>query len=224
MRRKRRILLDLYCGAGGAAMGYHRAGFEIIGVDRVDQPRYPFTFIRSDVFEFLGNESTRVDVVHASPPCQAHVQPSVKHRRGIGTIADTRVDLIPATRSALESSGLPWVIENVMGAKNVLRDPTLLVGAMFNLDVHRPRFFETSFTLPPRPRKARERGTVAVYGALDGRRLWTRADGSELRACRTVEEGARAMGIDWMTWPELIEAVPPAYTEWIGRQLLSHLG
>src|SRR5579859_2227458 len=110
-------LLDLYCCAGGAAMGYHRAGFDVVGVDIAPQPRYPFGFVQGDALELLeGHRWGRrigapFDAIHASPPCQAHVQLSVKHREK-GTVADTRIDLIPETREALRCTGLPYVIEN----------------------------------------------------------------------------------------------------------------
>lgn len=123
----------------------------------------------------------------------------------------------------LNETGLPWVIENVSGALRELRNQTELTGEMFGLRVHRPRLFETSGWLLMAPaRPARQDDPVAVYGKNDQRRLWTRADGSELRAA-TLEDGSAAMGIDWMTWDELREAIPPAYTEHVGAQLLAQV-
>jgi len=130
--------------------------------------------------------------------------------------------LILETRSRLQASGLPWVLENVPGALRQMLCPTELTGEMFGLGVHRPRLFDASFLLmaPARPRRQDE--PAAVYGKQDGRRLWTRVDGSELRVA-TLERGGEAMGINWMTWDELREAIPPAYTEFIGARLMEAL-
>ncbi len=211
-------LLDLFCGAGGAAMGYSRAGFEVIGVDIVPQPHYPFEFWQGDAMKALDWTDTiayRFDVIHASPPCQAYT--TMNNRHGSPSQA-----LIAAVRFLLIETGLPYVIENVAGALAHMRSPLELTGEMFGLRVHRPRLFESNqlFLAPWRP--ARQADPVAVYGKHDQRRLWTRTNGTELRAAN-LEEGSEAMGIDWMTWDELREAIPPAYTEWIGRQLIPHM-
>ena len=162
------------------------------------------------------------DVIHASPPCQAHTALSNRWR-GEGTLADERLDLIPETRAALEASGRPYIIENVPGAVRSLVSPIRLTGEMFGLGVHRPRLFECEPFLMAPAAVGRQLRPVAVYGKNDGRELWTRADGSQLRAPKgeagTLEAGA-AMGIDWMEWDELREAIPPAYTEYLGRQML----
>jgi len=206
--------LDLFCGAGGAAMGYHRAGFDVIGVDINPQPRYPFPFIRADALSFLDSgQAIPFDAIHASPPCQAF---TAYRRRGGGVGADYP-DLIEATREALMRwGGQAWVIENVEGSP--VRPMALLCGSSFGLDVRRHRWFETSFALlsPPcdhgwqRPRfpQATNRSTPR----------------------RTVEIGVwrvplatqqAAMGIDWTTLHELSQAIPPAYTQFIGEQLLA---
>lgn len=179
-------LLDLFSGAGGAAMGYARAGFEVVGVDISPQPNYPFEFVQADALE--------------------HIQL-----------------LIAEVRELLKQTGLPYVIENVVGARSELRDPYLLTGEMFGLRTSRPRLFETNWTLMVPKSPPRQKDAAAVYGKLDGRRLWTRSDGSELRAVKTLKEGSEAMGIDWMTWDELREAIPPAYCELVGAQLLAHV-
>jgi DNA (cytosine-5)-methyltransferase 1 len=125
-------------------------------------------------------------------------------------------------RELLNASGLPWVIENVSGALSEMRSPVELTGEMFGLRVHRPRLFETNFPLMVSPRPPRQSDPVAVYGKNDQRRLWTRKDGTELRAA-TLEGGSGAMGIDWMTWDELREAIPPAYTEHVGWWLMQEV-
>jgi DNA (cytosine-5)-methyltransferase 1 len=212
-------LLDLFCGAGGAAMGYYRAGFtEIVGIDVKPQPRYQFRFIQADAL----NPPVRLedfDAIHASPPCQAHTTMSNRWR-GAGGLADERVDLIDATRRMVQASGVPYVLENVPGARKQMRHPFTLNGGMFGLGVNRPRLFECSVLLLA-PTTEPVTNPVGVYGREpDGRRLWTRVDGSEQRAASTVAEAAKAMGIDWMDWRELAESIPPAYTEFIGRQLI----
>jgi DNA (cytosine-5)-methyltransferase 1 len=214
-------LLDLFCGAGGAAMGYHRAGFdEIVGVDIEPQPRYPFTFVQADAMTY---PLEGFDVIHASPPCQAFTTMSNRWR-GHGGKADGHGRLIAATRERLEEAGVLYIIENVSGARSELRNPISLHGGMFELGVQRTRLFELGgWWLLMAPAKAVV-NPLGVYGkAFDGRRLFTRADGTEQRAPRTLEEARAAMAIDWMSWDELREAIPPAYCEFIGTQLLSQL-
>lgn len=216
-------LLDLFAGAGGAAMGYHRAGFDIVGVDINPQPNYPFEFVQMDaglfVQRWLSARATgmelEIDAIHASPPCQAYTSMNSRH----GSISPP---LIRQTRELLQASGLPYVIENVIGARSELHNPVLLTGEMFHLRVHRPRLFETNWLLlaPRAPR--RQQNPVAVYGKQDGRRLWTRKDGTELRGA-LLPEASEAMGIGWMTWDEIREAIPPDYTELIGQQLMQHV-
>lgn len=216
-RTARPRLLDLFCGAGGASMGYYLAGFDVVGIDLEPQPLYPFPFIQADAL----HPPVRLEdftMTHASPPCQAYTAMSNRWR-GAGGLADERPDLVGPVRDMLVASGRPYVIENVRGAP--LRHPIELAGEMFGLRVHRPRLFECSpFLMVPQP-EPRQHNPVAVYGMkMDGRRLWTRADGTEHRAPRSLEEPAAAMGIDWMDWDGLREAIPPAYTRWIGEQML----
>jgi DNA (cytosine-5)-methyltransferase 1 len=209
----------LFCGAGGAGVGYSRAGFEVVGVDLVDR-NYPLEFHMADAttFSFDG-----FDAIHASPPCQAHTTMSNKHRgKGTSVRTDSHVDLIPLIRARLEDSGLPWVIENVVGAAKGMRDPIKLTGGMFGLRVHRPRLFESNFLmLAPSAPKIR-RDTVGVFGKHpDGRRLWTRVDGSTQRAAKGVAEARDLMGMPWADWRGCAEAIPPCYTEYVGRQLMN---
>jgi DNA (cytosine-5)-methyltransferase 1 len=224
-------LLDLFCGAGGAAMGYHRAGFEVVGVDFAPQPRYPFEFWQDDALRILQvqlhngntdgfNGHWGFDAIHASPPCQAY---TAYKRRG-GGVGDGYGDLIAETRELLWKTGLPWVIENVGGAP--LRSPLMLCGSMFDppLDVQRHRYFESDWPIDDPPWPCRHGVWAARFPAATNRRENSR---------RTVEVGVwripletqkQAMGVDWdVTLEELSEMVPPAYTELIGAQLLAHL-
>ena len=209
-------LLDLFCGAGGCSVGYNRAGFDVVGVDMKPQKNYPFEFHQGDALEFVAQHGHEFDAIHASPPCHAYVQWAGINRKKWGSVPD-HPDLVPATRDALAVAGKPWVIENVVGSP--LNSPAMLCGSMFGLGVRRHRLFEGSFLLLRPARCRHTRKEVAVYGKLDGRRIWTRADGTEARACRTIEEARVAMGIDWMDWAEITQAIPPAYTEFVGRQL-----
>ena len=212
-------VLDLFSGGGGAGMGYHRAGFEVVGCDIRPQPSYPFAFVQADALAPPFDLSS-FDLIHASPPCQAYT-PMSNRWRGRGTLADRRKDLVGPTRAMLEESGVPWVIENVRGSP---LSGFTLTGEMFGLGVHRPRVFETSALVLSPPVPPADPGAIPVYGKRhDGRLLWKRKDGSELRAPRTLEEAQAAMGIDWMPWPALKEAIPPAYTHWIGLRFLEAL-
>ena len=223
-------ILDLFCGAGGAAMGYHRAGFEVVGVDIKPQPNYPFEFHQLDALAvlrrstFAGHHLAHYfDAIHASPPCQAHTTMSNRWR-GAGGKADDHLNLIPATRDLLNETGLPWVIENVPGARAHLRSPITLNGWTMGLPrLDRPRLFEMNWWAFSVPRVSPP-DPVGVYGKHpDGRLLWARADGTEQRAAKSLEEAREVMGIGWMDWRELCEAIPPAYTEFIGTQLMAHL-
>jgi DNA (cytosine-5)-methyltransferase 1 len=223
MSPSRPHLLDLFCGGGGAAVGYSRAGFEVVGVDVEEQPDYPFTMLKADAIKVLdGGLWKNFDAVHASPPCQGFTNMSNRHR-GRGSLADKRPDLLTPTLERLRRLPVPWVVENVPGAWP-LRPTVKLSGPMFGLPVWRLRWFESNIPLsaPPPPRRSLAR--LGVIGRPDGRRLYRRKDGSVLRAASSVEEAAAALGVPWMKdWRSVKEAVPPAYTEWIGRQLLRYV-
>lgn len=206
-------LLDLFCGAGGAAVGYHRAGFDVVGVDIESQPHYPYEFHEADAMTF---PLDGFDAIHASPPCQGYVQWNNLNAERYGSRVDHPL-LIEPVRSHLRASGLPYVIENVVGAP--LESSILLCGSMFGLNVRRHRLFESNVGMFRYP-CSHTRTEIAVYGWLDGRRIWTRTDGTEVRAAKTLDQASAAMGIDWMTWDELREAVPPAYTEHVGLGLI----
>jgi DNA (cytosine-5)-methyltransferase 1 len=222
----RPLLLDLFCGAGGAAMGYHRAGFDVVGVDIDPQPNYPFKFVQMDALEFM-DIGQHPDVIHASPPCQFHTQMRASWRaRGVN---DGYVDLLTPTLGLLRPLKLPWVVENVVGAGKVMNATLMLHGGMFGLGVHRPRLFESNLLLLA-PRAPIVREPVGVYDSRPRGKthLRTRLNGngkgrSEMRIARTLEEAQEAMGMDWADWHGTKEAIPPAYTEFIGAQLLEHL-
>jgi DNA (cytosine-5)-methyltransferase 1 len=220
-------LLDLFCGAGGAAVGYARAGFDVVGVDVAPQPNYPFEFIQADALDFLHGRvpgwkvwPIKFDAIHASPPCQGYVQWNNLNAERYGERVEHPL-LIEPTREGLEAVGLPYVLENVVGAP--MRSALTLCGSMFGLGVRRHRLFEANVLFMGQKGCQHTREEIAVYGKLDGRRIWTRADGSEVRAAKNLEQAQAAMGIDWMTWDELREAIPPAYTEFLGRQLIDQL-
>ena len=195
-------LLDLFCGAGGAGTGYHRAGFEVTGVDIAEQPNYPYEFIRADALKF---DLAGYDVIHASPPCQNYCW-STKKVRNQGK---TYPDLIEPTRKTLVASGKPYVIENVFCAP--LINPTYLEGTMFGLGVIRRRLFETNWWLP-QPMYISRKGSVKdrTYCSVAG----NGGDGSN-----RFDDWKKAMGIHWMTREEITQAIPPAYTEYIGQYL-----
>jgi DNA (cytosine-5)-methyltransferase 1 len=212
-------LLDLFCGAGGCSVGYARAGFNVVGFDLHPQPNFPFEFHQGDALVLGATllEWQHFDAVSASPPCQAHSDLQKQSKRHYE-------DLIAPTRELLERSGLPYVIENVEGAPLV--DPVVLCGTMFpGLRVIRHRLFETNWPLTAPPHGAHplvftHDKRKAHYGRLDQDTSFVQVTGG---GNATVANKAAAMGIDWMTGRELNEAIPPAYTEHVGRQLMQHL-
>lgn len=201
--------LDLFCKAGGAAMGLHRAGFDVVGVDTEFQPRYPFDFMWADA---LTVSLEGFDFIWASPPCQQFC--ALRTREDLSGYPD----LIAPIRKRLQESGLPFVIENVPGAP--VRKDLVLCGAMFGLRSYRHRNFECSFKIyqPAHPKH-----TVRVNRRGENRREhW--ANGGFITITGDVGTycGPEAMGIDWMSGNELSEAIPPAYSEYIGRAALPH--
>jgi DNA (cytosine-5)-methyltransferase 1 len=199
---RRPKLLDLFCCAGGAGTGYARAGFEVVGVDINSQPNYPFAFVKTDALNLDAKFISTFDAIHASPPCQSYSD--LAKRNGN---ADAWPRLIDPIRDVLFRSGLPYVIENVEGAP--LRNPIVLCGTMFKgLRVLRHRLFEANFPiLTPKHGSHPKVHFVQVTGGGN---------------C-TIAAARDAMGIDWMTKNELNEAIPPAYTRFIGKQLISYL-
>lgn len=212
-------LLDLYCCAGGAAKGYADAGFEVVGVDIRPQPRYPFAFVCSDALDYLRRHWREFDAVHASPPCQGFCDLRSMYN------AKEHPDLITPTRERLRDTGLPYVIENVEGAPLV--DPVLLCGSMFGLRtrtgaaLRRHRLFEMThppLLLPPCAHR-KDAPVIGVYGG-HGRDRRRKANTQDF----PTEARREAMGIDWMTCSELSQAIPPAFTRFVGEQLIRAIG
>lgn len=216
-------ILDLFCGAGGAGVGYARAGFDVIGIDINPQPNYPFTFIQTDAIQYLQQNLSRlsglVDAIHASPPCQAYTNLA----KGTNANPGDYPDLVPEVRRLLWLTGLPFVIENVPQAP--IHNDLTLCGLSFGLQVFRHRKFETGGWTVERLKHESHKGhrvagwnhgkyqdgdMFAVYGAGGGK--------------GSVSDWQQAMGIDWTdVRKEIAEAIPPAYTQYIGARLLEHL-
>jgi DNA (cytosine-5)-methyltransferase 1 len=212
-------LLDLFCGAGGASVGYQRAGFVVIGVDHEYHKTYPYGQIVDDALHVLTDRAflDLFDVIHASPPCQENTR--AQHLRDAQgrRLGEHGGDLLGPVRDALVEWGGIYVLENVPGAP--MRPDVLLCGSSFGLKVRRHRWFESNAQLgliPPCVHGSQGR-PVGVYGSLND----DIPDGG--RTARTLAEASEAMGIDWMRWADLKEALPPVYTQYIGQQLVAIL-
>ena len=205
-------LLDLFCGAGGAAMGYHRAGFDVVGVDLVPQPHYPFEFVQDDAMALLASPYSPLgdfDAVHASPPCQDHSALAAR----VGTHGTGW--MLAAALELLRPLSVPWVVENVVGPTVTMGGWWfILCGSSFDLRVRRHRRFGSNTLMMPPPCRHADQGTpLGVYGHGGGGQM-TRGFKAETR------DYAELMGMPWATSREVVQAIPPAYTEWIGAQLL----
>lgn len=227
MHSPRPRLLDLYCCAGGAAVGYHRAGFDVVGVDITFQKNYPYEFHQADALAYVAEHGHEFDAIHASPPCQAFSKTRTLHN-------NEHPDLVVPTREALQATGKPYIIENVVGAP--LLDPLMLCGTEFGmtaldvdgvpLKVLRHRLFESNIPLTRRGECNHDPSilTASIYGAGGG---WT----PEHRDSPTRRGGyvphtdvcRELLGVDWTTKHELSQVVPPAFTEHLGKQLIQHI-
>jgi DNA (cytosine-5)-methyltransferase 1 len=207
------LLLDTYCCQGGAAAGYDRAGFAVLGVDVCDQPRYPFTFIQADAIEFILRYGHLFAAVTGSPPCQLY---SKTHRINRSDYPD----LIGPTREAMQQTGRPHVIENVADALPEMLDPVTLCGAMFGLHTYRHRLFETgggfSFSPPEHPQHTAR--TVKMGRPLEAGDFY-HAVGN----FTNVDYVRQDMDVPWMSRDGVRECIPPAYTQYIGTHLMKHL-
>jgi DNA (cytosine-5)-methyltransferase 1 len=205
----RKILLDLFCGAGGAGAGYTRAGFAVVGVDIRPQPRYPFDFVQGDALAFCRMYGSRFDAIHASPPCQRYSVATWDRRR--------HPDLVGPTREVLAETSKPYIIENVPGAP-LRGEVHVMCGSMFGLEraglcIRRHRHFELNWSMTSPPCRHTDAKVVHVVGhgsISEYRRLGYHVG---------VDVWRELMGIDWMTRDELSQAIPPAYTQHIGHQL-----
>lgn len=201
-------LLDLFCGAGGAATGYYRAGFtDITGIDNKPMPRYPFKFIQADALEYLTEHGREYDVIHASPPCQRFSKMQNIHKN-----KNEHPNLIDDTRELLKKTTTYWIIENVVGAP--LKASIMLCGTMFGLPIIRHRYFECSWDINPFTLSCNH---SSAYDPWHGNN-------------RTASKYRESLGIDWMPIGgggriagSINEAIPPAYTEYIGKQLMCAL-
>lgn len=223
---RRPRLLDLFCGAGGCAAGYQRAGFYVVGVDNAPQPNYcGDDFVQGDALEVIRRllseqmqpqwyDLNDFDAIHASPPCQAFSLASLYHGHAG---RDEHPDLVAPVRGLLWKTGLPFVIENVAGAP--IRKDVMLCGEMFGLRLHRHRYFETHgfFVMQPKHAKHQLKGAEHNCHIEDGHARLVAGHFANLA------DASDAMGIDWMTKDELAEAIPPAYTKHIGDQLIQHV-
>ena len=220
-------MIDLFCGAGGCSMGYYKAGFdEIIGVDIVDRPNYPFKFVKMDALEYIRTaDLSDVAFIHASPPCQNYSK--LKYLSGnVEKWEEEHVDLVAPIRELLIKTGKPYVIENVEGSP--LINPIKLCGSQFeNMYTQRPRLFESNITLrKPDAPIVRHRTLKLGQGiAEDG--YITVAGTRPPKGMNLVQTklyyGFALGGIDWMSLEELTQAIPPCYTEFLGKQIIEYL-
>lgn len=214
-----KTILDLCCGAGGGSAGYAAARFKVIGIDINPQPNYPYEFIQMDALEAgTWGMLDQVDAVHASPPCQNYCWSTSKPR----SEGKTYPDLIAPIRNMLIKTGKPYVIENVPNSP--LQNPTYLEGTMFGLGVIRRRYFETNFWLP-QPMYIKHKPPIWQPGKIDPRIHLKKSaycsvagNGADGWSCR-IADWREAMGINWMNRKEITQAIPPAYTRYIGQYL-----
>lgn len=219
-------LLDLYCCAGGAAKGYTDAGFEVVGVDIINRPNYPYQFIKADALEILKDKEfvEQFDAIHASPPCQHYSR--LKHLSGnVEAWEESHVDLVAPTRELIEKYNKPYIIENVVGAP--LINPITLKGSQFKgMMTQRPRLFESNIDLyepeeTPYSLGTAKLGTISETGAVSvcGNKCLQGLNEVQTKLYYGIALG----GIDWMSLEELTQCIPPCYTKFLGRQLLYYI-
>jgi DNA (cytosine-5)-methyltransferase 1 len=203
------LLLDTYCKAGGAGYGFSLAGFDVVGVDKEPQPNYPFKFYQGDAVEFIAKFGCDFDHIHSSPPCQfASVLTPMEHR-------SKHKNWIPETREALIATGKLYDIENVENARRYLINPIMLCGSMFGLGVWRHRYFELHPSISLLTPTCNH-GNIPVLISGTRRRNNDRFE-------FTAQQCRDASGLFWMTRKEMDEAIPPAYTHWLGSQVITRL-
>lgn len=223
--RKLRVL-DLFCGAGGAGEGYRRLGMDVTGVDKFAQPENPHRFIQSDWESYLLEHGHEYDLIHTSPVCKGYANVN-------SWAASTHARQIPIVRKRLIQLGKPYVIENVYSARWDMENPVQVCGSVFGLRVRRHRLFESNMELE---------GSGCDHKWQDASKIYLRrgrysrptasgvcpvnGDGKQLlnvTTARELELRSQAMGIDWMSWTTLTQAIPPAFTEFIGAQILEQM-
>ena len=208
-------LLDLFCGAGGCSVGYSRAGFEVVGVDIAPQKHYPFEFHQADALEYCAEHGREFDVIHASPPCQAYSRARAVHKK-------EHPKLIPATRDALISTGRIYVIENVEGAP--LHACLMLCGTMFSLKTRRHRWFESNVDLGFPPYSCSCQNQTGIGKLFNLHNTMQRNIFMDRNGYTSTANALRdSLEVPWMNMDEAQEAIPPAYTEWIGKQLIERI-
>jgi DNA (cytosine-5)-methyltransferase 1 len=203
-------LLDAFCGEGGAGMGYSHAGFDVVGVDIIPQPRYPFDFVQDDAIDFIKKHGHEFDAIHTSPVCKRYTACSVLNNV-------EHPDQIPSVRDALIASNKPWIIENVVGAP--LLNPTQLCGCMFNLRTYRPRQFETNSFHIPQMSHQEHRAPLAKMGRPVKPHEFMHIAGhySNVTLAREI------MGMPWGSRDGISQAIPVVYAEYVGRHLMKIL-
>lgn len=219
----RPTLLDLFCCDGGAAMGYYQAGFDVTGIDIVNRPKYPFTFVQADALEYLAEHGHRYDAIHASPPCKAHTVLK-------STSSRVHADLLSPTKEILAGHGQPWVIENVPGAAHLMPGALILCGTSFGLGtmcadgkyrpLRRHRLFLSNVFLMGNGCSCTGAQPMGVYGHGGGRPN-NRPGRGQYQA--PVAEARLAMEMPWASREGVSQAIPPAYTRFLGEQLMAAL-
>lgn len=218
-------LLDLFCCSGGASYGYNLAGFDVTGVDFKNQPNYPFKFIKADAIQILNDLDfiNQFDAIHASPPCQGYSHATKNNSIYVPYSEGKQTPRLISTVRVLLPLNIPHVIENVAGAKNELINPFILTGFMFGMPIERKRYFESNIFITS-PENKFKRGITKRYAAQNGIDYRDMSVTGKSRRSGSIETWKKLMEMPWAgrAW-ELSEAIPPKYTEFIGKQLLAFI-